>query len=941
LIIKHLHLKLFSYERIKVLVTVCFCCILISCGEKKENVSLFEKFQNPAADARPMVRWWWNGNCVVQDEIKRELALLKNAGIGGVEINSIGMPSHAKETNVRPLKWAGKEWCNMVKTASMEAKELGMIADLIVGSGWPFGGRFLNDNETIQRLNIKREMVKANTTIDIDLKKYFSNQNSSETDASEDKRFTEVMAVKLIPLNISSPDEVVDISSELKDNHLTYKAGPKDYVLTFLYKERNFRSVSVGSPGADGPVMDHYNTAAVEGYLNRLKVLEKETGMSLSKLIRALFCDSIELSGSNWTDDMKEQFVSRNGYDVTPWLPFIIQHYNQENRYTTTAEMAVKIKRIQYDFYNTIIDVFLERFTTVFQKFCTENGVLCRYQAYGHPFYMGLFQGNMIPDIPESNNWIYSRGRDEAEIPQYTWVQNHGYMLWNKAASSGAHIMGRKITSNEAMTNTQGVFRTSLETIKQSDDINFITGMNHSVLHGFNYSPPEAGFPGWVRFGTYFSEQNTWWKFFRNWTDYNARLSSVFQNSRPDPEIAILGRLRDCWGEYGLTRSFVNEKPWYYARLWEPISNLGNSCDYIHQPVLETSEIVGQELICGEMSYKAVFLTDVESMTPAAAKKLHDFARAGGKVVFIGCTPDRSLSFRDAAENDRIVKESIESILAERNVLEVTAPEKEEDFIQWTNTIFRQIELDPQVKISNPVSYLYSLKHESGKKTIWFFANSHRKKAVEFDASFKTGSKIPYVWLPSSGERFAIESSENDKLHIRLDALESALIVFEEEKIDLPIYEFKPPVTNANGFKTSWDVKFEHVNGEVFNRNLDQLINFGTSDDEAIRTFSGTVTYSAMFENGGNIRYVKLQNVNEGVSELFINGKPAGMKWYGNHCYDITPFVREGMNKLEIKLTTTLANYCMSLDDNPAAEAWTRSYKQPFSSGLEGVVLAE
>ena len=95
--------------------------------------------------------------------------------------------------------------------------------------------------------------------------------------------------------------------------------------------------------------------------------------------------------------------------------------------------MAETIQRVQYDFHNTIISVFLERFTTEFQKFCTENGVLCRYQAYGTPFYMGLFQGNMIPDIPESNNWIYSQGRDEAEPSEYKWNRGHGYMLWNKS----------------------------------------------------------------------------------------------------------------------------------------------------------------------------------------------------------------------------------------------------------------------------------------------------------------------------------------------------------------------------------------------------------------------------------------------------------------------------------------------------------------------------
>ena len=923
---------------------ICFGIIVLSCKTKKTDNSLFEKFQNPAADARPMVRWWWNGNCVENDEIKRELAVMKKAGIGGVEINSIAMPPAAKKTSAKPLQWAGKEWINRVKTASEEAKRLGMITDLIVGSGWPFGGRFLKDNETMQRLGIKKQVVKANSDINIDLKQYlsFKSQQTPGTKNFKEYSDVELVSVKLVPVNAKSFGEVIDLTPKVSNNKLIYKTDNKDYVLVFVYNERNFKSVYHGSPGADGPIMDHYKTEAVLAYLNRLKAIEKETGLSLSELIRALFCDSIELGGSNWTDDMDKHFLARNGYDITPWLPFVIQPSEQENKYDVSPELAETIQRIQYDYYNTIIQVFLERFTTEFQNFCTENGVLCRYQAYGTPFYMGLFQGNMIPDIPESNNWIYSRGKNEAEPPEYTWSRNHGYMLWNKAASSAAHIRGKNITSCEAMTNTSGVFRASLETIKQSDDMNFITGINHSVLHGFNYSPPEAGFPGWIRYGAYFSEQNTWWKYFKNWADYNARLSSVFQNSKPTAQIAVLGRVRDYWGEVGPTRSYLNDKPWYYARLWEPISNVGSSCDYIHQPVIENACITGKQLCCGEMSYKAIILTEVESLTPEAALKLKAFTKAGGKVIFIGKKPWRSLSFKNAEKNDAVVKEAINSMMNSKNSFQIEAPVESGDFVEWTTKLLEKIQLQPQVKISNPVSHLYFMKQNRGEQEIFFFSNSDRKHAVEFDATFQTGSKIPYIWIPASGERFAFPYRKNkNKLHIKLDALESALLVYEPAEIDLPPYNLRTSPHKTTPLNASWKVKFEHINGSVFNRQMEQLIDFKNSDDDAIKTFAGTVSYTTQFENNGSTRFIILTEVNEAVTELKVNGKSAGIKWYGNHTYDVSKLLKEGTNQLEIKLTTSLSNYCKSLKNNPTAQAWTKRYKTSFSAGLEGVALGE
>jgi len=921
---------------------ICLLTITIllpACNPSRGEQDLYDVFTNPPADARPMVRWWWNGNAVEAGELKRELKVMKEAGIGGVEINSIAMPPFAVPTGAPALQWAGKEWSEMVQVASEEARELGMITDLIVGSGWPFGGRFLKEDEIMQRLGVKKYEPEPNEQVDIDLAEFlkFESHRAPGSNIAEANSDVELFAVQLIPVGLTSLEEVIDLYPLVKNGRLNYQVGDREYVLVFLYNERNFMSVYHGSPGADGPIMDHYKQSVVLAYLDRLKAIERETGVPLAKLIRALFCDSIELGGSNWTDDMASVFKERKGYDITPYLPFVVQAHNRPNKLETSEELADHLQRVQYDYYQVLIDVFLERFTREFQDFCTENGVLCRYQAYGTPYYMGLFQGNLIPDIPESNNWIYSQGRDEAESDAYTWNQGHGYLLWNKAASAGAHIMGRKITSCEAMTNVQGVFRTSLETVKQSDDMNFITGINHSVLHGFNYSPPEAGFPGWIRYGAYFSEQNPWWKYFREWTDYNARLSAVFQHSDPVADIAILGRMDDFWGEVGPARPPFNNSPWYYSRLWEPISNLGSSCDYLHSSVLEDSDLKGAKLICGNMSYSSLILTELRSLSPRAAEKILAFARAGGKIVFIGQLPERSLSLVDAENSDNKVRTLIRSVTELENVQMVPAPEENVDLLEWTATLFQRMGQDAQVQIRQPVSHLYSLKQSRGEQEIYFFVNSHRKEPIDLDVSFHTGDKFPYLWDPHSGERFALTEEKSSKLSHTLDALESALVILEPVKLDLPLYVSRETPAERQALKTHWEVKFEQVDGSVFTRHMEELIDFSLSEEEAIRNFSGTLTYSALIEEGEIMDFICLKDVNEGVSELRINGIPAGMKWYGNHIYDVGSLWKSGSNQIEIVLTTTLANYCGGLEDNPTAMNWIKTYTTPLSSGLTGV----
>ena len=235
----------------------------------------------------------------------------------------------------------------------------------------------------------------------------------------------------------------------------------------------------------------------------------------------------------------------------------------------------------------------------------------------------------------------------------------------------------------------------------------------------------------------------------------------------------------------------------------------------------------------------------------------------------------------------------------------------------------------------------YSTKYTNGDKDIYFFTNTDRKKAVAFEATFNAGNKTPYIWLPETGERFLLPYPNKNKLQIELDALESALILFEIEKTGLPLYKYNEKPTENKDLTAIWNVKFEHINGDVFEREMKSLIDFKSSDDKAIRHFAGDVTYSTSFNNNAAYRFLTLKDVNEAVTQLYVNGKLLGTKWYGKHIYDMGEHLQAGENKLEIKLTTTLANYAMSLKENPVAAVLTKRYKNPFSSGLLAVELGK
>jgi hypothetical protein len=926
---------------------VCLLLILsfISCSqglnENKEDQALFNGFQNPPAEARPFVRWWWNGNHLQKEEISRQLDVLHHAGIGGVEINPIAMPEEAADIGTEPLTWLSREWNEMLLFATQEAQKRGMISDLIVGSGWPFGGEFLEEDETIQRIIVHKIPCSGGQLLSDDLSGLYKKAVAALSRSYEAAKSHELVFIRLVPDGIRSTGEITNLTDDFKkSNRLNFRIPPGNYNLVYGILQRSNREVMHGAPGAAGPVMNHYRKEITRAYLNRLNKISDDTGVPLAELIRALFCDSIELDGANWTDGFGDLFFEAYNYRLEPWFPFVFYDpYAGYPKEDYDAGFAEQLKRVRYDYNKLLVSTFLDNFTREFQDFCTEKGVLCRYQAYGTPFLMGMMEGNMIADIPESNNWIYSADMD---TPEWTWSQGHGYMIWHHYAASGGHLTGRKIISNEAMTNTRGVFKTSLEEIKQHDDMNFIAGMNHSVLHGYNYSPPEAGFPGWIRFGAYFNEKNTWWPWFSKWTGYNARLSYVFQQSQPVKNIAILAPEVDLWSEHGLTRNQFHMQPWYCHRLWEPVSQAGNSCDYIGQDIIREAEILDGRLNYGPMSYQAVFLCSVQSMDPEAALALLEFVKSGGQVVAVDEIPHRSVAFQDASRNDSIVQKVFEQLRSEypNRFYSVESPGSESELLIWTEQLLERMNIPADVKLDAPDKVVYQIRKKAGDRDIYFFVNSSRVKPVTQKAVFPTGQKTPWLWNPEEGTRSVFPfTNKKNELTLELAPLQSLLLVFEPnlEGTPEPGPE-KPAFKNPIPVVGPWEAKFEHMNGQQFTENLDNLTEFGTSPLPGLNTFAGTVTYSATFNTEEDVKWLKLGDTNKGVTEIFLNGQKVGLNWYGPAVFNISDALRKGENRLKIKLTTVLSNYAMSLKDNPTAERWTRGFEK-IPAGLEGEVL--
>jgi hypothetical protein len=905
---------------------ICLLAFLLTSGCSTHDVAeneastedLFELFKNPSPESRPFMRWWWNGDCIEVDELQRELDVMQAAGIGGVEINPIARPDGGDDFDFNCYEWLSPEWNERVKATVQMARERGMIVDMIMGSGWPFGGRFLNDDRILQGVGIKKIKLSGPKTYTINIKDIWQLPGKiPNIYFNEDAPEAELFFLQMVQhgaRGISQVTNLLDKADEQGKIEITVPEGNHD--LYIGSHQKGYRVVSHGAPGSDGPVLDHYDAEAVRFYMDRLAdALEAVLGGKLGDHIRALFCDSIELSGANFTDDLIEQFRKRRGYDLTPFIPFVFYYpYSGYNDTLNYAQAFVEdIKRIRYDYNKTLVELFLDRFTQTFHDWAHEHHMLSRYQSYGNPWLMGILDGYAMVDIPESNNWIHSLNNPE----------HHGFGPRNKYTSSGAHLSGASIASSETMTTTKGVFRITLGRMKKDDDFNFITGINHSVLHGYNYSPPEAGFPGWVRYGAYYSDQNTWWPYFRYWSDYNARLSAVFQNSKPVTDIAIFTPEADIWQEWGLYRRPFYGHPSYQYKLWEGFSRVGVTADYINENVIQKAWADKGLMKSGAATYKMIIVSETTSIEPRTAAAFKNLAERGVRIMFIDHLPHKSPSYYEKEKNDLLVSEYMKDVSACDNVQIIGAPNKVESITTWAELLIRESELKVNMSVTPSNDKVYFLKHKSGNKDILFISNQDDRKTAAFTLSFAEKGKTAWLWEPHTGERHIYPAGENGELKMQLQPLESSLIVLDDKMKGESIELIYPDTGKARQLGGHWQMYFSPVHGEPFKIDTDILFDFGSSGVRRISAFAGQVTYQTSFDlQNEDWTFLDL-GLQEQITEVMMNGQPLGLQWWGRHLYHIGKgILQKGENILKITYTTTLGNYANSLSENRAAKQW-------------------
>lgn len=873
--------------------------------------SLFEAFESPDSQAKPWVRWWWPDNRVTAEELIRELDVMSDAGIGGVEIVPIGLGGRPAEgLDAPPQPWLSPEWCRLVRVTTDAAKQRGMQVDMSHSFGWPARGDFLAHEHRAATLFGHQERISGPTLYQMPLHQLPNWRTGRSA----------LKYARLVPQQLNQIDEILTFDDAVDDGTLRIRVPEGQYVLQIGVLVREFH----------GAMLDHYDREAVQAYHQHLaeRMLPHFDG-DLGDHFRSFFADSIEVRGSNWTRSLEEQFQRRRGYALRPYISFLPRAYQDRGPYedlfkATTAVMN-EIRKARYDYSLTLVELMHENFIGVFDDWCSRHGVLSRVQVYGWPWHFGIESGYLLPDIPEGNGWL-----------SHNAGHNFAWAAWNKLTASGGHMADRRIISCEAMTTVHEVYEVNLDWIKRADDFNFIQGITHSVLHGFSYSPPEVKYPGVVIFGTFFSDKNPWWPYFPRWSGYNARLSALFQRTRPVVEIAILGPSADAWSRGGLDRGVFHQQAWYaYDHLWRALSNHGVNADFIGQRTLAQADMTNARINVGPMAYKLLVLCDVQTLTPAAATAIETFVTNGGQLAIVGQTPSRVAGLR---QDDDVIRETMQRVLrshAER-VQHHESPRDAEHLLTWTGDLLAAHPLHRSIQPATALANVYYIQRRGQEHDVVFISNQSPHQPARIDVQFKDFAGAAYRWDPERGTRERLPNAALSRHTFTLAPSESYLFVTTvEATAETPAAVVTKETTISRQIETPWQVTLTHALGEQSQYTFDKLIDF--RHDSRFDTFAGTIEYTTKVNLEQSWEELHVGSIH-GVSEVTVNGQPAGLCWYGPDRFNVGEWLVIGENEITVKVTTVLSNYMRQFPQYFRWKSYQERKDRLLPAGMRGPV---
>ncbi|MGA9669993.1 MAG: glycosyl hydrolase [Terracidiphilus sp.] len=830
---------------------------------------LREGFLNPPDDARPMMRWWWFGPAVTKPELKKELETMQSVGIGGVEIQPVyPMMLDDEAKSIKNLQYLSPEFLDDVSYANQTARTLGLRVDITLGSGWPYGGPETTLALSADRLKVVAIPIAGSTVTSPPL--------------AEGESFIAAFAV-------SGTAKEFDPASARRIDLTTGSVASGGGAQTALYFIASHTRQMVKRPaaGAEGFVLDHFSRAAIDEHLTDVAVpLVRAFG---DKPPYSVFSDSLEVYGADWTADLPAEFQRRRGYDLIPHLPEL------------WAGGTPEAEAVRHDWGVTLSDLVRDNYLAPLTQFAEAHETRFRSQTYGEP-------AVTLADEAAAN-------LPEGEGPQW---RSFSFTRW---ASSASHLYGHNVTSAETWTWLHSpAFRATPLDMKAEADRMFLLGVNQFVGHGYPYSPPGAGEPGWSLYAAaVFNSHNPWFPVMPDITKYLQRVSWLLRQGKPANDIAILLPEDDAQAAFTPGHVSVTDemKKRITPALMGAILDAGYNVDYIDAATIDK---------LGTISYPVLVIPPTDRIPLSTYKRIESYA-ATTTVIALEKTPslgpgltEEKNSAEIAAISDRLFKGSghlgivVDSIGALGNVL-----------LQA---------LAPDLDATGKTEGLGFIHRRLADSDIYFVANTGNH-SVDASVRFRSAHVAFEAWDPDDGKILSRDAQRGGaRIHVVLAPYESRVFVLRDH-----------PGTTAVGLRNTesssaseeeiadlsggWSIRFADAAAPTA---LDKLTSW--TELAGRQYYSGEAIYSRSFSVGhgqaaggkmlvdfgtgtafedkrrpdANGMLALLDPPIREAAIVFVNGKRVGSLWHPPYRIDVSGHVHEGENQIEVHVYNTAIN---------------------------------
>ena len=923
---------------------------------------LADAFARPPKIARPDVRWWWPGAAVETAEIEREIALLDDAGFGGAEIQSFnpGIPDIAPADRAGVDGFATPAFFDHIRTASLAADKRGLKLDYTFGSSWPSGGGFaITPEKALLELTMSVTPVKGGSAaplkVDIPARTKrlgafgINDWVRSDEGKAWRQRFdarSRILSVRayrgqapslavkpagglqLTPWSDVTatgridPASGIDLTARLAADGTLDWSPPLGDWLVFVFRQHSSNSGVLGASGT-GPqlVLDHFSRAAFDAHAGRVGTPLLDGSGQKPPGMRATFVDSLELfQDLPWSETFLAEFQARRGYDLTPYLPFLVQpgwmtawstHYSPP--YFDAAGDADLGDRVRADYRQTVSEILVANFIKPWIAWNHAHGLKAKFQAHGAP--IDTLLGYGLADIPETED-----------------LHDAGDPHFLRLARSAAHIYGRPIVSAEAMVWGERPCSVTPVELRVRADRLFASGVTAQTVHGFTYRFNSDRWPGWfafqptpfgMGFSTMLQETNPVWAGVPALTAYMARLNAVLRQGEAVVPLALLhDRIgfyegMDGRGEAGRERT-------------AGLLASGYDYDRINLDGLVASRAEKKQLVTpGGHRFAALVLPDIASLRAEAAEQIADLAEKGVPVFFTGEIPRRETGLLDHAARDLRVQRAMErTVKAGAQLL----PDEN------LGTALRSSGIPSNLRFKKEGTDLFFVERRLGSRRVYFIHNGGTQPR---DASFVSPvSGRVERWDAMTGRIDLVTTARNGSgldVPLELAPGTSALLVIDAAG--------KPGAGDAMSAVSTLDLprdgwlleaRGHGTGGAEIKRDI-PAASLGDWKVIGLDRFAGTGRYTRDFTlpRGWLRPGYRVELTLAGVHDMAlvtVNGRALPAMISAPWTIDVTSALRNGSNRMEIAISNVPQNAMI----DPKKPAFSKLV--PVAAGLDGPV---